>query len=562
MTQAVEFSTALLFICLCDVRITEGSILKESSMDLYKVILVDDEEEVREAIRKRIDWEEIGFSVVGTAENGEDALELAESCEPDVVMTDIQMPFMDGLTLLRKMKEKLPDLRSVIFSGYDDFEYAKEAIRLESEEYILKPVDADELRKVFVRIKERLDDQIRQRRNVEQLSKYYEDSRPMMKEQLIIGLLEGRELQFDLERYQKDFDLQIESAFYCAGAFRITPIKEDKENLDKNLMAVSLKQMVLERFKDVLPIEALVYLDTVTVLARLKSTQQYTVFVDEMDKICKIAHRSLGANVSAGIGRVYGNAESIHTSFLEAKDAFHHRIFVGENQAICINDVDPTSHIEDYISEKQIRHIIRQVKIGTNESLEAEIRDFIEKLKKSDFGLGQLQIFYAEFVVELLRLMRGHNINIAQTGLGNINTNEEMEGFASMDEFADRLINLAGIIREKISSTRLDTTKKLAEDAKQYIADHYNESKLSVDDICSHLGVGTSYFSSVFKKETGMSFITYLTNYRMNEAQRLLDSTDEKSYIIAGLVGYEEPNYFSYVFKKHFGISPSKYRQV
>ena len=531
-------------------------------MDLYKVILVDDEEEVREAIRKRINWEEIGFTVAGTAENGEDALELAETCEPDVVMTDIQMPFMDGLTLLRKLKERFPDLRSVIFSGYDDFEYAKEAIRLESEEYILKPVDAEELRKVFIRIKERLDEQIRQRRNVEQLSKYYEDSRPMMKDQLIIGLLEGRELQFDLERYQRDFDLQIESAFYCAGAFRITPIKDETENLDKNLMAVSLKQMVTERFKDVLPIEALVYLDTVSVLARLKSTKQYSDFVAEMDRICRIAHRSLGANVCAGIGRVYGNAESIHTSFLEAKDAFHHRIFVGENQAICINDVDPTSHIEDYISEKQIRHIIRQVKIGTDESLEREIRDFIEKLKKSDFGPGQLQIFYAEFVVELLRLMRGHNINIAETELGTINTNKEMEGFASLDEFADRLIGLANSIREKISSTRLDTTKRLAEDAKQYIADHYNESGLSVDDICSHLGVGTSYFSSIFKKETGMSFITYLTNYRMNEAQRLLDSTDEKSYIIAGLVGYEEPNYFSYVFKKHFGISPSKYRQV
>ena len=107
----------------------------------------------------------------------------------------------------------------------------------------------------------------------------------------------------------------------------------------------------------------------------------------------------------------------------------------------------------------------------------------------------------------------------------------------------------------------MDTTKKLAEDAKQYIADHYSDSSLSVDEICSHLGVGTSYFSSVFKKETGVSFVTYLTDVRMNEAQRLLDTTDEKSYIIAGMVGYEEPNYFSYVFKKHFGISPSKYRQ-
>ena len=530
-------------------------------MDLYKVILVDDEEEVREAIRKRINWEEIGFTVVGTAENGEEALELAENCEPDVVMTDIQMPFMDGITLLKKLKEKIPDLRSVIFSGYDDFEYAKEAIRLESEEYILKPVDADELRSIFERIKKRLDEQIEQRRNVEQLSKYYEESRPMMKEQLIIGLLEGRELQFDLERYQKDFDLQIESAFYCVGAFRITPIAENKENLDKNLMAVSLKQIVSERLKDVLVAEAFVYLDTVCVLARLKSTEQHNLFIEEMDKICKIAHKTLGANVSAGIGRTYGNAESIHTSFLEAKDAFHYRIFVDENQALCISDVEPSAPVEDYISEKQIRHIMRQVKIGTKESLEKEIRDFIEKLKRSNINLNQLQVFYAEFMVELMRLSRGHDISIAQLGLGGVNTNEELAGFASMDDFADRLIELTQILWEKISSGRLDTTKKLAEDAKQYIADHYSESKLSVDEICSHLGVGTSYFSSVFKKETGVSFVTYLTNIRMNEAQRLLDTTDEKSYIIAGMVGYEEPNYFSYVFKKHFGVSPSKYRQ-
>ena len=535
--------------------------MENNPVDLYKVILVDDEEEVREAIRKRVDWEEIGFTVSGTAENGEDALELADVCEPDVGMTDIQMPFMDGLTLLKKLKERFPDIRSVIFSGYDDFEYAKEAIKLEAEEYILKPVDAEELRRVFLRIKERLDEQIKQRRNVELLSKYYEDSRPMMKEQLLIGLLEGRELQFDLERYQKDFDIQVESAFYCAGAFRITPGQSDKEKLDKNLMAVSLKQIVQERFKGRLPVEAFVYLDTVSVLARLKSTDQYSIFVEEMDRICRIAHKSLDANISAGIGRVYGNAESIHTSFLEAKDAFHHRIFVGENQAICISDVDPTSNAEDYISEKQIRHIIRQVKIGTKESLEKEIRDFIEKIKKTEFGLNQLKIFYAEFIVELLRLMRGHNINISETSLKGVNTNEEMDGFASMDELADRLVFLAEDIRVKISSGRMDTTRKLAEDAKQYISDHYNESSLSVDDICAHLGVGTSYFSSVFKKETGVSFVTYLTNVRMNEAQRLLDTTDEKSYIIAGLVGYEEPNYFSYVFKKHFGTSPSKYRQ-
>ncbi len=117
------------------------------------------------------------------------------------------------------------------------------------------------------------------------------------------------------------------------------------------------------------------------------------------------------------------------------------------------------------------------------------------------------------------------------------------------------------MVHLKITSERIDSTKKLAESAKQYIMDHYSESGLSVDEICTHLGVGTTYFSSVFKKDTGCSFVSYLTQIRMEEAQRLLDTTDEKSYIIAGLVGYDEPNYFSYVFKKQFGVSPSKYRQ-
>ena len=123
-------------------------------MDYYKVMLVDDEDEVRQAIERRVNWEEIGFKVVASAENGEEALEKAEKYQPDVVMSDIHMPFMDGLTFCRKLKEQLPGTRIIIFSGYDEFEYAKEAIRLEAEEYILKPIDAEELKKIFLRIKD------------------------------------------------------------------------------------------------------------------------------------------------------------------------------------------------------------------------------------------------------------------------------------------------------------------------------------------------------------------------------------------------------------------------
>ena len=542
-------------------------------MELYKVMLVDDEEEVREAMKRRINWEEIGFTVIATAENGEDAIEKAEIYEPDVVMTDIQMPFMDGLTMLKALKAIIPDIKSVIFSGFDEFEYAQEAIRLESEEYILKPIDAEELRRIFERIKLRLDEQADNRRNIEKLQQYYEQSLPMLKEQILIGLLEGRTSETDMKQYQEEYGIKLESAFYSVGVFAVdnpTNKETDKaiENksdnnkmLNKSLAAVSLKQLVDERLEGRIDTYSINYLDTVVVLARLKSTAKQQDFISEMDRICKIAGRSLGLEVVAGIGRVYGNADAIVTSYLEAKDATHYRMFIDKNQALSISDVEPNVDIDAYVEEKQIRHLIREIKVGNEDSIKGEVRAFIERLKVKSISLGQLHLFYAEFLVELSRLARGHQINNTELTLFEINPKAELAGFSSLDNFGDRLIELSLNIHRRISSERMDTTKKLAEDAKQYIQDNYSRSNLSVDDICSHLGVGTSYFSSVFKKDTGMSFVSYLTLVRMNEAQRLLDTTDEKSYVIAGMVGYEEPNYFSYVFKKQFGVSPSKYRK-
>ena len=529
-------------------------------MDFYKVMLVDDEEEVREAMKRRIDWEEIGFCVVASAENGEDALEKAEIYNPDVVMTDIQMPFMDGLTMLKLMKRQIPDLRSVIFSGYDEFEYAKEAIRLEAEEYILKPIDADELRTVFLRIKERLDEDRNNRRDVDKLRQYYEQSLPMLKEQIIIGLLEGRETEPDMKRYQEEYGLELESSFYTVGVFSISGNSEKKGALNTPLHAVSLRQIVKETFGNQSAFISLNYLDSVVVLAKLHATNDYQEFVSEMDKICKVGARVLDAGIVAGIGRVYGSAELIHRSFLEAKDATHYRIFLDNNQAICIGDVEPNADMEDLVYEKQLRHLMREIKVGTRESIQEEVYALTGKLKSVGTHVAQMQLVYAEFMVELSRLARGHHLYEEISQL-DMNIKEEMAKYSSMDEFVERLIELCISVNYKISEGRMDTTKKLAEDAKQYIADHYMESSLSVDDICSFLGVGASYFSSIFKKDTGVSFVSYLTNIRMSEAQHLLDTTDEKSYVIAGMVGYDEPNYFSYVFKKQFGVSPSKYRQ-
>ena len=138
-------------------------------MSQYSVLLVDDEEEVFQVIIKKLDWEAIGFRIAGYAKNGVEALEMAEELQPDVVMTDIKMPYMDGLTLCRKLKDQYQQIKLIIFSGFDEFEYAKEAIKAEVEEYILKPINANELREVFVRIKTNLDKELDEKRNIDKL---------------------------------------------------------------------------------------------------------------------------------------------------------------------------------------------------------------------------------------------------------------------------------------------------------------------------------------------------------------------------------------------------------
>ena len=167
-------------------------------MNLYRIILVDDEEEVRKSIIRKIDWEAVGFSVAGDAENGEDALEKIEVLEPDVVLTDIRMPYMDGLTLAERLRQKYPSIKIVIFSGYDDFEYAKRAIKLNVAEYILKPVNVEELTAILKRIRANLDEEIELKRNVDRLRENYVKSLPILKEQFLMDLI-SRPMEEDLE---------------------------------------------------------------------------------------------------------------------------------------------------------------------------------------------------------------------------------------------------------------------------------------------------------------------------------------------------------------------------
>ncbi|MDF2802674.1 MAG: two-component response regulator [Anaerocolumna sp.] len=535
-------------------------------MKLYTVILVDDEEEVRQAIINKLDWERIGFQVIGYADNGEDALEIAERLRPDVVMTDIKMPFMDGLTLSSKLKQISKDIKIIVFSGFDDFEYAKEAIKLDVEEYILKPINAAELKGVFEHIKEKLDSEINRKRDIEQLRKYYLESLPIMKEQLLIGLLEGRLSRKRIGELMKSYEMNLDYPYYMAGIVRTdnSPkrIKAEEDYIPQaELVTLSLKQIVDENLTSSLEFISCFYLESIVVIALLRELKQSNEFIHTMDQICKSSYRILEQNTSAGIGLLCSDLMELNKSYQGAKNAIDYRILFDPNQAIYIKDVETQVNDRVVWDSRYTESILREIKLGEVEDLVKAIQELIHYIKKSTISFQLYQISLMEMITEIFKLGRAYQLDMDILFGADFNFNNKIYQFDSLEALKQWLMDICLKVRGSIRRKRTDSAKLLIDKAQEYIGEHYCNSELSVDSLCSYLNVSATYFSTLFKRETSMNFVNYLTKVRMEKALQLLNTTDEKTYNVSTIVGYTEPNYFSYVFKKHYGVSPSNYRK-
>ena len=481
-------------------------------MELYRVLLVDDEEDIREGISRKMDWLGLGFSLVGEAANGQDALELAESLRPDVILTDIKMPFMDGLELCRILTDRLPAARFVVFSGFDAFEYAKQAIQMNVVEYILKPINADELSAVLRRLKD----------------------------------------QLDRERAARlDIDLQGEE-----WAVGLAYIGSDRRDALSTLSIQNLLEETLTADRCKLSL----YNDWVAVIVSL--TESFTIYdlIRVLDRVCTLAASYLGLTLTVGVGAPCKELSGMARSAAEARTALEYRSMVGRGQVIYIGDLEPDGGQVLTFEEADERTLTAAVRLGSEQEVRDAAAALAGKIREANPSAGQYNLFLMELVTHLMKMTRrsgvgveevfgtGFSLPIQDSALPSL---EELEGWC-----AERYLRLRTLIRRR----QTDSAGQTVETAKEYIRQHYAESDLSVEKLCAYLHLSSTYFSTLFKRETGTSFTAYVTTVRMEAAAEAIRGTEEKTYLIAQRCGYEDPNYFSYVFKRHFGVTPTKYR--
>ncbi|MEE8808206.1 MAG: response regulator [Lactimicrobium sp.] len=527
-------------------------------MNKYKVMLVDDEKDVMDVIRQRIDWDAIGLEDPVYAANGLEALDLAEQVHPDIVMTDIKMPYMDGLELSRQLKQLYPNIRIIILSGFDEFEYAKEAVSLNAEEYLLKPIDAQQLQQVFTRIKNALDKEISDRQNQQMLENYYRQSLPVLQENFFASLVQGSIPPEEYQQYLHDYQISIPGPYYAAAVL-YTSTTHVPKGMDYMLLFMSVRKLAQEKISSRWQPHYFNYLSHLCMVISLQKKEDITEFTDELDRFCRLAHSMVNAVVTAGIGQVCSSPSEISASYAGARQAVSYRVIYGSCQAINITEIAPSENEEATdTSDADLRELIKQISLEDPAKLKAAINKYFD----ANAGISSV-ITYNLFVMDLVgrlgRFARNNNLD-TQEIFGKDAIDWQNLQSRDPDTVKTWTMNVCLDMQAKLHEKRSSSTRDFVEKAKAYVNEHYMDSDLSLNTLCHVLGVSGCYFSTVFKRETNQSFVSYLTDVRMNKAADLLVEQNEKAYIVATQVGYNDPNYFSYVFRRKFGVSPSKYK--
>lgn len=529
-------------------------------MKNYKAMIVDDEAEVREGIVTRLDWESLGFEVVAEAENGLEAIEKAEANEVDLLLTDIKMPFMDGLSMIAEFRTLHPSAKVVILSGFDDADYARQAIKLGVTEYALKPVNAEELSAMLLRMKAQLDREYSEKLDIAALRKKYEQVLPVMKERFLNDLLWRRMPIEEISEGLSAYGIEIGSiASKLVLVFDIAPQGARQEPLENALVPISVAQLIEETLAGRCRTALCSGISQLVAVTAWEVTDPVSLAVLLCNDISSRCKRILDVRVTCGVSKPYLSLCDTPEAYAQARDALEYRGEPGLGRAIYIGDAETGGGYSNILDERNERLLLSAVRTGASSLVDDAVNSLMQMLESPEDTMWQKQAHLISVCNALNRIVVRYGLS-GETELtdriaSRIGT--DIESAEIRTWLTDICCSLRGfVIRRRESMPRL-----LAEKAVNYIEENYGDASLSAESICEYLHVSRSYFFEVFKKETGRSFVQYLTEVRMEHAVTLLRDPEMKTITVAYAVGYEEPNYFSHVFKRRFGMTPARYRR-
>lgn len=534
-----------------------------------KVFLVEDEYIVREGIKNNIDWEKNGYDFCGEASDGELAFPMISEKRPDIVITDIRMPFMDGIELSRMIKEEYPEIKIIILSGHEEFEYAKAAIQIGAEEYLLKPINGDELLQVVNRVAQKIKEENESRETLQEGEG--DENFEYAKRQLLSSLIDDNASLSDAMEQGKKIHLNL-----MAQCYNIMMLKLQRKNKEQGF-----SQRILELYK--------------TMEDTLKEQDGQSIMFDRAPEGKVILFMGSGEeeirrnmDVFAGqfreilpeyedvtyfgsVGVPVMRLRELGESYEAASHGFSYRFLTEPNQIVDNHTVfDQTRNEKKFscsIGSVDIQNLDKQkiesfLKGGEMD----EIHFFVEEYMKNTGDAGKNSMIFRQYIVMDMFFAASHFLT--QITDGREQLGEPFESPEQMQKIVSDLEATVVYIKElftKVMQVRdAQTTEHnsdVVENAKKYISENYHDEELTLNTVAHEVNVSPNHLSAMFSQKTGQTFVKYLTDVRMHRAKELLKCTSKRSNEICEEVGYRDPHYFSHLFKKNVGCSPIQYRE-
>lgn len=527
---------------------------------MYTLLIADDEPLIRNGVKKIIDWESLGFSEIFLAEDGQEALDIIRKNHVDLVLTDIVMPFMDGLELTETLSREFPQIHVVILTGHEDFQYAQKSVGLGVKNYILKPIGAESLYKEMKEICEKLHIENSQRQYIQSMKNQLRQSLPVLQEQTLNKIVcsADRNLRLYLER-AKSLQLDMSQAPYEIGVMDL-----DMENIsgaDYDLYLFASRNIV----KECLGKEHYVFedgKDRVVILFRCGTleAESHDLIYDVLCIIQKSIYNTIRLKTTCALGTTAATLDELNQAYRNAKKALECKYSLGSNN---VYDIEDLNYLERsfYYPQQELHHLTKSIMIGNTEEIERAVRSvFRDNGKDGSLSGKNVKVIYMEAMNALLRELAGlKDIPDEMWNRGFV-LYQKFETYSSLREMEDELIRFACSIRDEMNSAQTNSGMQVIDKVKDYVMRNYKNPEISLTSAAEFASVSTGYLSGLFKKEAGTNFVKYLTDVRMEKSMQLLRSTDMKTYEIAYETGFSNPHYFSVSFKKYTGMSPSEFR--
>ncbi len=533
---------------------------------MYRILLVDDEILVRDAIKENIDWKSIDCELVGDCENGKQAAEFVQEHPVDIVLTDILMPYMDGMELSHFLHDNYPDIVIVIFSGFGEFEYAKKAIQYGVSEYLLKPVTAMELTGVIEKMKQKVDQQRREKSKMDKLaqnSEKYRKNEQIIRSKNMEALVNcTTDVNKTIQRLS-EMGIDISAANYRVALFDIDlysgMYKLDTEKRQES----ALMAFVLFNISDEIVTReeaGIAYQEGNNRVGILFQETWSRNFTSKTKEICREIQQKtkevMGFDVSMGIGKWVKKPEELIQSHDMAEQTLQYRYLLGGNLLIDMEEQHPVQEIN---LDESLEDLKEFMKTGQKEQVDQTLAMIEEAIRQALMEKSRACMYLQQVIRTMDNACEDVSADMDRIREDRDELLRQVTDQKSFEDACKVVQKHTDRIFEILSEMNTSSSERQARLAIDYIQKNYMDPDLSLNSICSYLNISTSYFSTIFKDETGETFTEVLIRTRMEKARELLEKTTMKNYEIAEKVGFSDPHYFGISFKKMTGCTPTEY---